>query len=97
MFLILLLAGLVRMDVLRRRYWKAEAGQEWISPLATALQAAQIIYMVGACFVGIAWQPFMLALIGVQIGFDNYVGGKRRDETKAPWRKSTPVPVQLEA
>ncbi|HEX8667959.1 MAG TPA: putative O-glycosylation ligase, exosortase A system-associated [Allosphingosinicella sp.] len=75
LFLFLLIhgTGLIRMEILRRRYKKAEGEDVWISPLATALQGAQIIYLVGSLFVGIAFQPFVYMLIGVQIGFDSHV------------------------
>ena len=38
----------------------------WLAPLAVALQFAQAIYLVGSVFQGIAYQPFILTLIGVQ-------------------------------
>ena len=64
--------GLVRMEVLRRRH-RADAERPWIAPLATALQSAHVIYLVGALFVGIAYQPFMLMLVGAQIGLDTHL------------------------
>jgi probable O-glycosylation ligase (exosortase A-associated) len=73
MWLALHISGLFRMEVLRRRYRQREGEQAWIAPLATALQHGQAIYMVGSLFVGIAFQPFILMLIGVQIGLDSYV------------------------
>jgi probable O-glycosylation ligase (exosortase A-associated) len=91
MFLILHLTGLVRMEVIRRRYHRTgKAEDEWIAPLATALQSAQIVYLVGSFFVGIAFQPFILALVGVQIGFDTLVS--RRQEARKGWRKAVPAP-----
>ena len=83
MWLMLNIGGIVRMEVLRRRHLKAPDDQAWIAPLATALQHGNIIYMVGALFVGIAFQPFVFMLVGCQIGFDTYVT-RRRDE--AAWR-----------
>ena len=41
-------------------------------PLASALQFAQIIYLVGAAFQGIAYQPVVLLLIGLQIALHSY-------------------------
>jgi probable O-glycosylation ligase (exosortase A-associated) len=73
LWLALHISGVFRMEVLRRRFLKATGDEEWIAPLATALQHGQLIYMVGSLFVGIAFQPFILMLIGVQIGFDNYI------------------------
>jgi probable O-glycosylation ligase (exosortase A-associated) len=80
LFLALHIGGLVKMEVLRRRYRKAEGDKAWIAPLATALQHFQLIYMVGALFVGIAFQPFALMIIGVQIGFETLIRRRERDE-----------------
>jgi probable O-glycosylation ligase (exosortase A-associated) len=76
MFLLLHGVGLVRMEVLRRRYRREEGEKGWIAPLATALQGAQIIYLTGSLFVGIAFQPFIYMLLAVQIGFDAFVARK---------------------
>ena len=51
------------MEVIRRRYRRAEGDDAWIAPLATALQNFQLIYLVGALFVGIAYQPFVYLMI----------------------------------
>jgi probable O-glycosylation ligase (exosortase A-associated) len=85
MWMALNLAGLVRMEVLRRRYLRSEGDRAWIAPMATALQSAHIIYLVGSLFLGIAFQSFVYMWIGVQIGLDNYCGRIRREEQKAPW------------
>ncbi len=92
LFLFLLIhgIGLFRMEVLRRRYQKAEGDTAWISPLATALQNAQIIYLVGALFVGIAFQPFIFMLVAVQIGFDTLVRRKEGSARREPWGKRKP-------
>nr|WP_246543605.1 DUF5935 domain-containing protein [Novosphingobium profundi] len=64
--------------------------EAWIAPLANALQLAQVSYLVGSLFVGIAFQPFILMLIGLQCALWSYV--KRTDprirdvEGKAPAR-----------
>ena len=62
--------ALVRMEIVRRRYRRETGDWAWVSPLATALQHFQIIYLVGALFVGIAYQPFAFLVLGTQIGFD---------------------------
>ncbi|MDB5671782.1 MAG: putative O-glycosylation ligase, exosortase system-associated [Alphaproteobacteria bacterium] len=90
-FLILQFGGLIRMEVMRRRYWKAEGEDAWISPLATALQIAQVIYLVGSLFVGIAYQSTFVSLLGVQIGFDSYLANKRREAAKSSWSKKEPA------
>ncbi len=82
LFLFLLIhgIGLSRMEVVRRR-WRNEGGEKaWISPLATALQGFQIVYLVGSLFVGIAFQPFVWMVIAVQIGFDVYVSRRHKPE-----------------
>jgi probable O-glycosylation ligase (exosortase A-associated) len=91
MFLILHVGGLVRMEVLRRRYRKAQGDEAWISPLATALQTAQLIYLVGSLFVGIGYQAFVMSLLGAQIGFDAYVSRKRKDAARSPWTRAEPA------
>ncbi len=78
MWALLHLGGLVRMEMLRRRWRQAADGDAWIAPLATALQHGQLIYLVGALFVGIAYQPFIYMLIGVQIALDTYLARRAR-------------------
>lgn len=78
LWLLIHVIGLVRMEVLRRRHARAAGEDAWIAPLATALQHAQIIYLIGALFIGIAWQPFVLMLLAVQIGFDRWVGRRMK-------------------
>jgi probable O-glycosylation ligase (exosortase A-associated) len=67
------LLGLWQMEKIRRR-WKKRTGegQQWQAPLATALQYAHVIYLVGAGFQGIAYQPYIMMLIGLQIAFHSY-------------------------
>ena len=70
--------GLFRMEILRRRFRKrTEEDGQWIGALAEALQHGHLIFLVGALFVGIAYQPFIYLLIGLQIGLDTYA--KRKD------------------
>nr|WP_211090864.1 putative O-glycosylation ligase, exosortase A system-associated [Sphingomonas sp. S2M10] len=77
------LGGLFRMEVLRRRYARAGGEQAWIAPLAAALQNGHLVYLLGAAFVAIAFQPFVYMLIGAQIGLDTYCARKR---AAADWR-----------
>src|SRR3546814_2989853 len=53
------LIGISRMEVLRRRYGRAEGDEAWIAPLASALQHGHIIYLLGAAFIAIAFQLFV--------------------------------------
>jgi probable O-glycosylation ligase (exosortase A-associated) len=70
--------GLWQMERIRRGWRKRSAakktgdGETWQAPLAGALQFAQIIYLVGSLFQGIAYQPFVLMLLGVQMGLWAY-------------------------
>ena len=65
--------GIWQMARLRRR-WKNRTGPDngWIAPLANALQISQLIYFLGALFVGIAFQPVMLTIIALQCGLWSY-------------------------
>lgn len=71
--------GLLHMERLRRRYLKRAAQGEarpedgWKAPLATALQQAQLVYLGGSLFIGIAFQPFILMLIGLQCAVWSYL------------------------
>ncbi|MGC6401031.1 putative O-glycosylation ligase, exosortase A system-associated [Sphingomonas sp. FW199] len=87
LWLVIQLAGLLRMEVIRRRYARAGEDQTWISPLATALQHGHMIYLLGAAFVGIAYQPFVYMLIGAQIGLDTYLARKRAELGWRPMRR----------
>jgi hypothetical protein len=68
------LIGLLRMQVLRHRYLKTGTKEElrWIGAFAEALQHGQLIYLAGALFIGIAFQPFIFMLMALQIGLDSY-------------------------
>lgn len=66
--------GLIQMELLRRRWKRREsATEQWQAPLATALQHAQLVYLLGSVFVGIAFLPFMMMLIGLQCGLWSYL------------------------
>lgn len=74
LWMLLQLSGLWQMERLRRRWGKRTGPDErWQAPLATALQHAQLIYLLGSVFVGIAFQPFILMLIGLQCGLWSYL------------------------
>jgi O-antigen ligase len=67
------LLGVWQMERLRRR-WKDRKGPDtaWIAPLANALQLSQIVYFLGAVFIGVAFQPVMFMIIGLQCGLWSY-------------------------
>jgi len=86
LWLLLHILGVVQMERIRRRYRNDPPDDKaWISPLADALQQAQIVYLVGGSFVGIAFQPFCYMLVGLQCGLAAYVG--RLDEAAAEARR----------
>ncbi|MDB5676709.1 MAG: polymerase [Sphingomonas bacterium] len=81
--------GLVRMEVIRQRYRKASEDDAWVTPLAGALQTAHLVYLLGAAFIAIAFQPFVYMLIGAQIGLDTYLARRRSESAWRPMRKVT--------
>lgn len=87
LWLMINLGGLVRMEAIRRRYRKAAGDYGWAAPLASALQTAHIIYLFGAAFVAIAFQPFVYMLIGAQIGLDTYLARRRSEGVWQPMGK----------
>ena len=84
LWLALNLAGLWRMEVLRRRYRSPDGDLAWAGPLAAALQSAHLVYLLGAAFIAIAFQPFVYMLIGAQIGLDSYCARKRSETAPRP-------------
>jgi hypothetical protein len=76
--------------VVRRRFRKdADPQNMWISPLANALQQAQVVYLFGSLFVGIAFQPFCYMLVGLQCGLWGYAGQVRRSARPVPMGRRT--------
>ncbi|GFZ96702.1 MAG: putative O-glycosylation ligase, exosortase A system-associated [Sphingomonadales bacterium CG12_big_fil_rev_8_21_14_0_65_65_10] len=74
-WLLLQALGIIHMQRLRREWRRAHeegAPHGWISPLAFALQQTQIVFLAGAAFVGIAYQPFILIVIGIQCALWSY-------------------------
>jgi len=75
--------GLWQMERIRARWNKRTGpGTDWQAPLANALQQAQLVYLTGSLFVGIAFQPFVFMLIGLQCGLWSYL--KRIDAPSRP-------------
>ncbi|MEM7666782.1 MAG: DUF5935 domain-containing protein [Pseudomonadota bacterium] len=73
--------GVWQMERIYRR-WRHKQNEEeaWIAPFATSLLLASLVYIVGALFQGIAYQPVMLMIIGLQIGLNTYC--KRIDSAR---------------
>ena len=81
LWLLIHFGGLVHMEILRARYRK-DAALSWIGDLANALQQGHLIYLVGSIFVGIAYQPFVYMLVGLQIGLGTYAARLRDAEKR---------------
>jgi probable O-glycosylation ligase (exosortase A-associated) len=80
--------GVWQMERIRWRFAKREGGRtSWQWGLATALQQAQLTYLVGAAFVGIAYQPFIFMLIGLQCALWSYVKRTEAVPRKARFRR----------
>ena len=85
------LSGLWQMERLRRQ-WRAStaAADRWKAPLAEALFQAQVVFLVGSLFVGIAYQPFFLLLIALQCALWSYLRRTGQGEPVAAGRKAAP-------
>jgi probable O-glycosylation ligase (exosortase A-associated) len=71
--------GLVQLEFVRRRLRKSDDPLDRSDcALAIALQQGHMIYLFGAVFVGIAYQPFVYMLIGLQIALVEQVRRRRR-------------------
>ena len=72
-WLLLQSLGLWQMERVRLRFRTAiDPAETWIAALANALQQGQMVYLFGSLFIGIAFQPFVYMLIGMQIGLLAY-------------------------
>lgn len=85
--------GLWQMEKLRRRFARKDklegnSGPPWQWGLAGALQQAHLVYLVGAAFVGIAYQPFLFMLIGLQCGLWSYVRRVEGPDRRLPARQA---------
>lgn len=89
LWLLISLAGLWRMEVLRRRYREGEFA--WAGALAAALQSAHAVYLLGAAFIAIAFQPFIYMLIGAQIGLDTYLARRAAEGVETGFRRKQPA------
>lgn len=88
------LSGLLRMEMLYRRYRKRGPDDgHWIAGLATALQQANVIYLIGATFIGVAFLSFAYMLIAMQIALDAYARRMEREKTRQPFFVQKAVPA----
>lgn len=79
------LLSLITMYSKFRRYRHETTPEKaWISPLALALFQGHLILLLGAAFIGVAYQPFVWMLLALEAGFASYVGRLRKEEKSAP-------------
>ena len=84
LWVLLHLTGLVAMERLRRRGMASDDPElrRW-GALANSLQQVQLVYLLGALFVGIAYQPFILMVLGLQIALSTLVRNADRHVEEA--------------
>lgn len=87
--------GLFQLEGVQRRLRKSDDPKDKCdASLASALQQGHVIYLLGALFVGIAYQPFVYMLIALQIALVQQV--KRRHLLPAgrsgPMLRPAPAP-----
>ena len=94
LWLLLHALGVWQMERIRWRFGKREQGNKsWQWGLATALQQSQVVYLVGALFVGIAYQPFIFMLVGLQCALWSYVQRTEQVPRKAKFKRGQPQPA----
>jgi probable O-glycosylation ligase (exosortase A-associated) len=77
--------GLWHMEKLRRRFRRRDGdNSSWQWGLATALQQGHLVYLAGAAFVGIGYQPFLFMLVGLQCALWSYVRRVEGPESRVP-------------
>lgn len=82
------LTGLIGMERLRRRAGKSGDPElrRW-GALANALQQVQLVFLFGSLFVGIAYQPFILIVLALQISLTSIMtrqdAARREEDRKA--------------
>lgn len=84
--------GLLQMERIRARYRKSESEDDRrLAGLANALQQGHIVYLVGAMFVGIAFQPFIYMYTALEIGLASFlrVRGKHTGAENSGARRQT--------
>ena len=59
----------------------------------SALQQSQLVFLAGAAFVGIAFQPFAFMLVGLQCALWSYVRRTEAAPAKATFTRHPAVPA----
>lgn len=75
------ISSLISMYANFRRYRHCtRENQAWISPLALALLQGHLVLLLGAAFIGIAYQPFVWMLLAIATGLSTYLARLRKEE-----------------
>ena len=91
-------SGLVQLELVQRRLRSsADPLDRRDVALAQALQAGHGVYLFGAMFIGIAFQPFVYMLIGLQIALAGQVKQRTAEASTPPWRKSAKLQLPARA
>ena len=91
-------SGLVQLELVQRRLRSsADPLDRRDVALAQALQAGHCVYLFGAMFIGIAFQPFVYMLIGLQIALAGQVKQRTAEASTPPWRKSAKLQLPARA
>jgi O-antigen ligase len=89
LWLILHFSGLLQLELIQRRLRRRDDAESRSDrSLALALQSGHCVYLFGALFVGIAFQPFIFMLIGLQIALAMQVA--RRLAPPLEWQRRKP-------
>ena len=94
LWLALQLSGLIQLEVIQRRLRRQPLPvNRRDAALASALQQGHVVYLFGALFVGIAYQPFIFMLIGIQIALVENVRRRLRPlpRSRAPRELAVPM------
>ena len=86
--------GLIQLEMVRRKLRGSDNPQDRADAgLANALQQGNLVYLLGALFVGVAYQPFIFMLIGLQIALVQQV---RRRASRKTFRGARPAPRRMQ-
>lgn len=96
LWLTLQVSGLIGLESVRRRLRKSNLAQDRRdADLALALQQGHFVYLLGACFVGIAYQPFIYMLIGLQIALVQQVRRRTDPRGAVQLRRGVVAPANV--
>lgn len=93
-WLLLQASGLIQLEIASRRLRKSEDPKDRAdASLANALQQGHLVYLLGALFIGVAYQPFVFMLIGLQIALVQQIQRKASRKARQGLR---PVPKRMQ-